>query len=173
VKVPALLGAAMITIIVAAPAGAATYMGVAKTPSVVWVTDTPPPLPAAEPEMHQSMKSFVPGLVIVPLGGSVRFPNDDPFYHSVYSDSPGNEFDLGLYDTGPGKSVHFDTPGIVDIHCHVHGTMHATVIVVDGPYAQTQAPDEHYRIDGLSPGRHVLHVWSGGVVAPTTTIVVK
>lgn len=159
-------------LIIAAPASAATYTGVAKLPSVVWISDvTPPPVDGLT--MHQTMKSFIPSVLVVPAGSSVTFPNDDPFYHSVYSDSPGNAFDIGLYDTGPGKAVRFATPGLVDIHCHVHGSMHATIVVVDGPFAQTTAPNQAYHLDGITPGRHTLHVWTGGSDVSTTTITLK
>ncbi len=158
--------------VIATPVFAATYSGIAKTPSVVWVTDTPPD-PPADLSIRQTMKAFVPSFLIVPAGAGVKFPNDDTFYHSVYSDSPGNVFDLGLYDNGPGKSIRFAAPGLVDIRCHVHGSMHATVLVVDGPYAQTQTANERYRIDGLSAGRHTVHVWAGGTDISTTTAVVK
>jgi plastocyanin len=154
------------------PATAATYRGVATAPSVVWITGTPP-APDPNAAIHQTMKSFVPSMIVVPVGGSVRFPNDDAFYHSVYSVSPSNPFDLGLYDTGPGKSVEFDTTGIVEVRCHVHGSMRATIVVVDGPYATTLKPGERYRIDGVARGPHVLHVWTAGLDVTTTPIVVR
>jgi plastocyanin len=156
-------------LLVAAPASAAVYSAVAKVPSVVWVTDVPPS-PPPNVAIHQTMKTFVPDFVIVPVGTSITFPNDDPFYHSVYSDSPGNAFDIGLYDTGPGKSVRFLSPGVVAIRCHVHGSMHATVIVVDGPYAQTTAANQRVRIEGIAPGRHIVHTWTGGPDVATETV---
>jgi plastocyanin len=170
VKLSVLLGAAMIFI--AAPSSAATYSGIAKGPSVIWVSDVGPD-PAVGLEIRQIKHTFVPDMLIVPIGSAVTFPNDDAYYHSVYSDSPGNAFDIGLYDTGPGKSVRFLTPGIVDVHCHVHGTMHAVLVVVDGPYAQTTQAGEHFQIDGIAPGRHVAHVWSGGTDVSDSTVVVK
>jgi hypothetical protein len=154
------------------PALAAAYGGVASVPSVVWITGTvPPPLDGAA--IHQTQKSFVPALLVIPAGTSVRFPNDDAFYHSVYSDSPSNPFDLGLYDNGPGKDVVFSNSGVVEVRCHVHGSMHATIVVVDGPFALTTRPNERYRIEGVAPGQRTLHVWTGGASATATPIVVK
>jgi plastocyanin len=161
----AILGSAL-------PAAAATYSGVAAAPGVVWITSTAP-APRADASIRQTQKSFVPSLVVISPGSTVRFPNDDRFYHSVYSDSPSNPFDLGLYDNGPGKSVVFENTGVVDIRCHVHGTMHATIVVVDGPFAITTHPNERYRIEGLPPGPHALHVWADGINVATTYIVVK
>jgi plastocyanin len=156
----------------ALPAGAATYRGVARAAGVVWVSgDAPQPVTNAA--IHQTAKMFMPTLLVVPAGTSVRFPNDDQFYHSVYSDSPSNPFDLGLYDNGPGKTVEFDNTGIVDVRCHVHGSMHATIVVVDGPYAVTVKPNQPYRIAGLRPGSHALHVWTAGGSVTTTSVVIK
>jgi plastocyanin len=154
-----------------AGAAAATYRGVASQPSVVWITG-PGAAPVPNPTIHQTMKSFVPAVLVVPAGTAVTFPNDDNFYHSVYSVSPSNPFDIGLYDTGPGKSVLFQNPGVVEVRCHVHGSMHATIVVVDGPYVMTTHPSEEYQLT-IAPGAHVLHVWTDGSPVATSNIVVK
>lgn len=152
-------------------ARAATYQGSASQPSVVWITE-PGAAPVAGASVLQTMKAFVPAVLVVPAGTSVTFPNDDQFYHSVYSVSPGNAFDLGLYDTGPGKNVVFANPGVVDVRCHVHGSMHATIVVVDGPYIMTTHPSETYKLE-VPRGPHQLHVWTDGSPVVTTSIVVK
>lgn len=160
-----MLGAAL-------PAQAATYSGVAGSPGVYWVTaGTPAPL--ADASIRQTAKAFVPDLLVITAGTAVRFPNDDRFFHSVYSDSPSNPFDLGLYDNGPGKSVVFQNTGVVDVRCHVHGSMHATIVVVDGPFAVTTRPNARFRIDGVASGPHALHVWTDGIKVATSYIVVK
>jgi plastocyanin len=152
---------------------AATYAGVLPLPGVAWIAGPPPPPAREQPAMHQTMRAFVPDLLVVPTGTSVTFPNDDPFDHSVYSESAGNAFDIGLEGTGPGKSVRFAAPGIVDVRCHVHGSMHAVIVVVDGPYARTTRPGQHFRLTGLRPGRRVLYVWTQGGSETTRTVVVK
>jgi plastocyanin len=156
---------------VALPAGAATYNGVADAPSVAWISGSVPQL--AGSSMRQTAKTFIPPLLVVTTGSTVRFPNDDGFYHSVYSDSPSNPFDLGLYNNGPGKSVEFDNAGVVEIRCHVHGSMHATIVVVDGPFATTTEANGRYRIDGVTPGAHVLHVWTPAGGIASANVVVK
>lgn len=153
-------------------AGAATYADVMAAPGVAWISGTPP-VPADRLTMRQTARAFVPDVLVVPAGSSVTFPNDDAFYHSVFSTSPGNAFDMGLYDTGPGKSVSFAVPGIVDIRCHVHGSMHATVVVVDGPFARTTQPGERFRLDGLKAGRRTLHVWTPDGGETTRSVVVR
>jgi plastocyanin len=75
--------------VIAAPVNAATYTVTESVPAVVWVSDVAPD-PASGIEIRQTMKAFAPSFVIVPIGTTILFPNDDAFYHSVYSESPGN-----------------------------------------------------------------------------------
>ena len=156
----------------ALPAAAASFTGFAKVPTIAWITQGAPS-PGAEAAVRQTAKVFVSDVLVVTVGTAVRFPNDDNYFHSVYSESPGNTFDLGLYDTGPGKSITAAAPGVIDVRCHVHGSMHATIVVVDGPFARTAGADQSFRIDGVTPGAKTLHVWSGGSDVKTTSIVVK
>lgn len=158
-----LFGAVVVAALVAMFGGsarAATYSGTLAEPGVVWISDGAK-LPAmSEALMRNTHKSFVPDLLVIAPGTNVRFPNDDNFFHSIYSDSKPDPFDLGFYDSGPGKVVPFPNPGVNDIRCHIHGSMHATIVVVDGPWAQTTAPSEKYSLPNVRPGKHRLHVWT-------------
>ncbi len=162
------LGLTAFMFLAGTPADLATYRGTLATPGVVWISDgsTPPDPAASEQAMSNVMKTFSPSIVIVRTGGSVRFPNQDPFFHSIYSESPADPFDIGFYETGPGKLVAFPNAGIIAVRCHIHGSMHGTIVVVDGPSAKTTENNEAYEINGVLPGRHVLHVWTpeGGEV---------
>jgi plastocyanin len=142
-------------------AAAATYRGTLASPGVAWISDgSRPAAVSAEFAMTNKNKSFQPNLLVIPAGSNVRFPNEDPFFHSIYSDSAPDPFDIGFYDTGPGKLVSFANPGVVAVRCHIHGSMHGTIVVVDGPYAVTDKPGEAYEIENVRPGRHVLHTWT-------------
>lgn len=143
----------------AAPAAAGQLDVAVKGPAVVWVTDGSKPAPVNAAEMRQSKKTFVPALLVVTQGSVVKFPNDDDFYHNVFSDGDATTFDLGLYDIGPGKTVAFDKAGVATIRCHVHGSMHATIVVVDGPFAVAERAGR-VALRDVRPGRHTLHVWT-------------
>ena len=58
-------------------------------------------------------KQFVPRVVVVPVGSTVRFPNHDPFDHNVFSASDPNQFDLGQYGRGEAKGRTLTSPGLV------------------------------------------------------------
>ena len=82
----------------------------------------------------QRNKSFDPHLLVVPVGSVVAFPNRDPFFHNVFSLFEGKRFDLGLYEAGSTRDVHFDKPGISYIFCNIHPEMSAVVVALDTPY---------------------------------------
>jgi plastocyanin len=144
----------------AVPAFAADVSGTLPDPGIVWVSDGSHPAAMPEATMRNTHKSFQPDLLVITPGTNVRFPNDDDFFHSIYSDSTPDPFDIGFYDNGPGKLVPFARPGVNAIRCHIHGSMHGTIIVVDGPWAQTSTPNEKYVLHDVRPGEHVLHIWT-------------
>jgi plastocyanin len=110
-------------------------------------------------EMVTRGKELVPRVLAVPRGGRVRFPNDDPILHNVFSVSSGNAFDLGLYKKGPGKEKAFESPGLVRVYCNVHPSMVAYILVVDTPYFATPAEDGTFVLTGLPKGGGKLTVW--------------
>jgi plastocyanin len=160
--VPVMLRAAFVIGLLAAAsalASAAEVDGKLTSAGVVWISDGSK-LPSGQFQMAQTNKTFVPDLLVVPVGANVRFPNNDNFYHSVYSVSTANPFDIGFYDTGPGKLVTFSAPGVDLITCHIHAVMHAAVIVVDGPSARTTADGQAFSLKNVAPGTHMIHSWS-------------
>jgi plastocyanin len=145
------------------PAEAATVQGTLAEPGVVWISDGSAPSSNAEQlAMRQVNRAFVPDVLVVPVGASVLFPNDDSFIHSVYSSQGPDYFDIGFYSKGPGKLVTFPRAGVNQIACHIHASMHAVVIVVDGPYAQTKSNGESFTLTDVRPGQHAIHIWTPG-----------
>ncbi|MHB1844499.1 MAG: plastocyanin/azurin family copper-binding protein [Deltaproteobacteria bacterium] len=126
---------------------------------VIFVGDQPlPKSPPTTVEMAQRGRAFTPAVVVVPVGGTVRFTNYHRIEHNVFSRSPHQSFDLGRYGRGEGKEVHFTEPGVVDVFCNVHSNMIGHVLVVPGPFAITDASG-HFAIHGVAPGDHTLVVW--------------
>jgi plastocyanin len=84
---------------------------------------------AAEHVISQKSKSFSVRKMTVQPGDSVKFVNDDPFAHNVFSLSDSKSFDLGSYGQGLAKTVLMDKSGIVDVECAVHPDMKMTIEV--------------------------------------------
>ena len=119
-----------------------------------------PPRRAEAPfEMVTRQKQFMPRVMAVPRGARVRFPNQDPILHNVFSVSPGNFFDLGLYNQGPGKEQKLDKPGLVRVFCNVHHSMVAYILVLDTPYYTQPGPDGRFSLTGLPKGPGRLTIW--------------
>jgi hypothetical protein len=109
--------------------------------------------------MYTKGKRFDPELLVVPLGSTVAFPNNDPVRHNVYSQTPGAAFDLGFYGEGEAPEHVFDRPGLVVVNCNVHHAMQAQIFVVPSAYYTRPDAQGRWRLDGLPAGRGTLHFW--------------
>lgn len=141
------------------------------TETLVWLDPVgrAPKRTAAAPGsfmMTTRSKTFLPHVLAVPAGSSVVFPNEDPIAHNLFSLTPGNTFDLGLYRRGAGKDHKFDTPGVVNVYCNVHPNMSAVVHVMTTPYYGFADAAGNYAIDAPA-GKYHLTAWNeqGGSVA--------
>lgn len=116
--------------------------------------------PLAGAEMAQEKKQFLPGVLVVPVGSQVLFPNRDSVRHHVYSFSPAKKFELKLYTGTPANPVLFDQPGVVVLGCNIHDNMVGWILVVDTPYyARTVAVTGKAQIDNVPPGTYTLRTW--------------
>lgn len=131
---------------------------------VVWLTPAggtarPVELRHPHPRLVQRNKTFDPHLLVVPVGSVVAFPNHDPFFHNVFSLFEGKRFDLGLYEAGSTRDVHFDKPGISYIFCNIHAEMSAVVVALDTPYYGISDPHGQVVIAKVPSGKYTLRVW--------------
>jgi plastocyanin len=110
-------------------------------------------------KLVQKNKRFVPHVLVVPAGAVVEFPNDDPFFHNVFSLFDGKRFDLGLYEAGSTRAVNFNSPGVSYIFCNIHPQMSAVVIVTQSPYYAISPAAGDFAINNVSPGSYQLNIW--------------
>jgi plastocyanin len=133
---------------------------------VVWLTPMQPssrPASAGHPgpfRLVQKGKMFTPHLLVVPRGSSVDFPNEDPFFHNVFSLFNGKRFDLGLYESGTTRAVRFDREGVSYIFCNIHPEMGAVVLALSTPYYAVSNASGAVEIRDVPPGNYRLHIWS-------------
>ena len=110
-------------------------------------------------QIAMQSKQFLPRVRVVTTGSRVNFPNQDPFRHNVFSNTPGATFDLGLYPRGTARAASFRRAGVYPIFCNIHSRMSAFVVAVSTSlYTQAQA-DGSWTIDHVPAGRYILHVW--------------
>lgn len=111
----------------------------------------------------QKNRMFIPHMLIIPAGSVVGFPNEDPFFHNVFSLYEGKRFNLGLYEAGSSKSVTFSRVGVSYIFCNIHPEMSAVVIALNTPLYATADTEDSFLLGGIPPGDYKLHVWIEGV----------
>ncbi len=131
--------------------------------SVVYVTGNLPkaaPMPAKT--IEQKNKKFIPNHMVVTNGTNIAFPNLDRVFHNVFSLSPGNAFDLGLYRKGESRSIKLKKPGAVEIYCNVHERMQANILVVDNNFFAKPTSNGTYEITELPPGKYKVAGWIPG-----------
>lgn len=137
--------------------------------TVVWLTPVgtavapPQQNPSQIPQLVQKNKTFLPSLLVIPVGGKVEFPNHDPFFHNVFSLFEGKRFDLGLYESGSTRFVQFDKPGISFIFCNIHEQMSAVVIALATPYYAISDARGDLSISNVPPGRYQVQVFHPSV----------
>ena len=137
---------------------------------VVWLTpqDQPPLTAPAEPRhfrLVQKNKKFEPHLLVIPIGSVVEFPNEDPFFHNVFSLYKGKKFDLGLYESGSSRSVRFDRPGVSFVFCNIHPQMNASILVMTTPYYGISGKSGEVELKDVPNGKYRLQVWFEGASA--------
>lgn len=130
----------------------------------VWLTPLAGASPSAAagrpaPQLVQRNKTFEPHVLVVHAGAMVQFPNDDPFFHNVFSLFAGKRFDLGLYEAGSSRSIRFDRPGASFLFCNIHPEMSAVIVVVPTPYYGLSDPSGKVSIASVPDGRYQLQVW--------------
>jgi hypothetical protein len=110
----------------------------------------------------QKNRMFSPHVLVIPIGAVVSFPNEDPFFHNVFSLFEGKRFDLGLYEKGSSKTVQFNRAGVSYLFCNIHPTMSAVVIAVSTPFWSIATAEGEMRIEGLEAGEYDAHLWVEG-----------
>ena len=76
------------------------------------------PRPVAHATVTMKGKSFAPRVLVVGVGTTVDFPNEDPIFHNVFSVSGDNRFDLPLYKRPKSGSWTFLHPGVARVYCN-------------------------------------------------------
>jgi plastocyanin len=126
---------------------------------VVYLTGFSQPPPQDVPQISQKNKTFIPDVLPIVVGQSVRFTNEDHIIHNVFSTSKARTFDLGKPRVGESRSVKFDQTGLVDVYCDIHEQMVATILVLPNRAFAVTGADGHFALTGIPPGHYSIFAW--------------
>jgi len=142
-------------------------VAVTATPSTGTTTTASAPVAAAV--MDQRNRLFVPRLLVVAVGSSVQFPNNDTVSHQVYSFSPPKHFQLPLYKGEIHPPVVFDRPGLVVLGCNIHDSMVGYIYVTPAPYFGSTDARGALLLKDLPKRDYQIAIWSPYIAdAPAT-----
>lgn len=155
-------------------AGTVEVSGKRTENAVVWLELAAPPafVQTAKVVVDQRNLSFAPQVLVVRVGTTVDFPNNDKVFHNVFSFRDGKKFDLGIYPTGASKHIVFDKPGLARLFCNIHPNMAAYVMAVDTPFYAVSDERGAFTIARVPAGTYTYHAWRPGGQPLTGTITV-
>src|SRR5262245_53695751 len=117
---------------------------------------TPPPdakwsvAPAVQMDPEQCV--FVPRVIVVPVGGTVEFLNNDRLRHNLHSASTDNPPFNRTQPKARTISIGFRRPEIVRIDCDLHPWMRAWVVVAEHPYYAVTNERGEFALENVPPG---------------------
>ena len=120
--------------------------------------------------MDQRDLAFVPRVIVVGVGTSVNFPNNDAVSHQVYSFSAAKPFQLPLYRGQVHMPVIFDRPGLVVLGCNIHDLMVGYIYVTDAPYFGKTDSGGALQLKGLPGGDYRIVIWSPFIADPPASL---
>lgn len=145
---------------------------------VIYIEDLPTPaggwpVPVEAARMRQHHDRFVPHVLPVLRGRTVSFPNDDNYYHNVFSVVAGDRFDLGRYGQGDTRLQSFSDPAVVVVRCEIHPGMKAFVLVLDNPWFAVPDADGHFTLMDVPAGTWTLVAWHPSRAEQRRTVTVR
>ncbi len=140
-------------------AGSVAVSGRTVENAVVYLQGKAKSTPLKNAVIDQRDKTFIPRVLVVTVGTTVTFPNNDSVFHNVFAHYQAKRFDLGMYPKGAKKTQKFDKPGLVALLCSVHSQMSAYIMVVDTPYFAVTDRKGGFEIPNVEPGDYTMNVW--------------
>ncbi|MEO5619257.1 MAG: hypothetical protein ABIS67_15920 [Candidatus Eisenbacteria bacterium] len=111
------------------------------------------------PRIMIQQSRYKPRVTAVVAGTRVEFQNLDRIWHSTFSVSAAERFDLGKLPSGAMGTVTVTRSGAVNLHCDIHPE-EAGFLVVAPNHAYAR-PDSlgHFELPRLPEGRYDLEIW--------------
>ncbi len=125
--------------------------------------------------MDQKKCTFVPHVLVTPVGGTLKFLSSDRLLHNIHSESKVNPRFNRAQPKGRTISIKIEKPEIIPINCDLHSWMRAWVVVAEHPFYSITNDQGKFVLDNVPPGKYTLQVWqeSLGIMTKEVTITAK
>jgi plastocyanin len=139
--------------------------------TVVYVKQAPGTFAPKTVSLDQKNLSFLPHVLVVTKGDTVKFLNHDNVAHNVYSPDE-DAYNLGTFKQNEERTHTFAKEGAYSQLCSIHPEMLAYVFVTQNPYAAVVDANGNYTIKNVPPGSYKLAVWNSHLKAPEKSVTV-
>ena len=130
---------------------------------VVYLENPPPSSPPANlppGSLDQVNCQFVPHVVALRTGQTLRVGSSDPTLHNVHGLCTVNDaFNFALVAAGQSKDLTFAQPERFPVRCDVHPWMKGFVQVFNHPYFAVTGKDGAFEIRHVPSGTYTLVAW--------------
>jgi hypothetical protein len=115
---------------------------------------------------------FIPHVLPVVQGDTVRFLNNDGLAHNVFTND-GEGYNLGMFPDGEERPYTFKNQGVYSQLCNIHPDMLAYVFVAQNPYAAVVDASGRYELRNVPPGQYTLAIWNSHLKAAEKQVTVE
>jgi plastocyanin len=140
--------------------------------TVVYLKSVAGPFPPRKTAMDQRKMKFIPHVLTVSQGDTVRFLNNDGLAHNVYTND-GEGYNLGMWGDGEERPYTFKKTGTYAQLCNIHPEMLAYVFVGQNPYSTVVDSAGRFELRNVPPGTYTLSIWNSHLSAPEKQITVE
>jgi plastocyanin len=118
-------------------------------------------VPKREVELDQVGCMFVPRVLGLMVGQTLRMKNSDATMHNVHSHPQENGiYNKGFPRQGDVETTWFAAPEVmIPLKCDMHGWMTAYAGVTAHPFHAVTGADGSFAFEGLPPGDYVIGAW--------------
>ena len=122
-------------------------------------------------DMDQKGMKFIPRILIITVGDTVKYLNHDGVDHNVFSPDNGG-YNLGMFKGGETRTETFKKEGVFTQLCSIHPEMLAYIFVGDNPYAAAVDKTGKFTIKNVPPGTYQIAVWNPKLKADDQSVTV-
>lgn len=109
--------------------------------------------------LDQRDATFIPHVLPIVKGTTVKIVNRDKTYHNVFSLSSVKKFNIGRRPTGEEVPVTFDKLGAVQVFCDIHSHMSAFIVVLPNALFIQPKADGTFSLEDVPPGKYTVQLW--------------
>ena len=139
--------------------------------TVVYVKKAPGTFAPKTAAMDQKGLTFIPHVLVITKGDTVKFLNHDTVAHNVYSPDD-DAYNLGTFKQEESRTHTFAEEGAYTQLCSIHPEMLAFIFVTQNPYAAAVDAKGSFTLKDVPPGSYQLAVWNSHLKAPEKPVTV-